>query len=86
LHWITNSFFAKHILFEDEWPFSVTLTYDMDIHNEFTQWALAWGVKLNGMATHRLPGKGFGIIAEKNLKVYATHLHTAFIHVVIGVT
>jgi hypothetical protein len=41
---------------------------EMDIHKEFTEWAVARGVKLDGIATHRFPGKGLGIIAERELK------------------
>ncbi|KAL3420204.1 SET domain-containing protein [Phlyctema vagabunda] len=37
----------------------------MDIHKEFTEWAVAQGVKINGIAAHKFPGKGLGIIAEK---------------------
>jgi hypothetical protein len=55
--------------------------YEMDIHKEYTEWAVARGVKLNGIATHRFPGRGLGIIAEKKLKVCRTNLYAAFIHV-----
>jgi len=41
----------------------------MDVHKEFTEWAVARGVKLNGIASHKFPGRGIGIIAEKELKV-----------------
>ena len=41
----------------------------MDIHKDFMEWAIARGVTLNGIAAHRFPGKGVGIIAEKELKV-----------------
>lgn len=40
----------------------------MDIHKEFAEWAMARGVKFNGIAAHRFPGRGLGIIAEKNFK------------------
>jgi len=58
----------------------------MDIHKEFTQWAVARGVKLNGIATHRFPDRGLGIIAEKKLNVSETNLYAAFIHGIICVT
>jgi hypothetical protein len=41
----------------------------MDSIEEFTEWAIARGLKLNGVAAHRFPGRGLGIIAEKTLKV-----------------
>ena len=44
----------------------------MDINNEFTEWAVARGVQLNGIATHRFPGRGLGIIAKQELKVCRT--------------
>ena len=40
----------------------------MEIHEEFTEWAVAKGVNINGIAAHRFPGRGLGIIAEKNFK------------------
>jgi hypothetical protein len=62
-------------------PLSISLIYEMDIHKEFTEWVVARGVKLNGIAAHRFPGRGLGIITEKELKVCRTNLYTAFIHV-----
>ena len=41
----------------------------MDKHKEFTEWAVARGVKLNGIAAHRFLDKGLGIIAEKRFTV-----------------
>lgn len=46
----------------------------MDIHKEFTEWAVARGVRLNGTAAHRFPGRGLGIIAEKKLEARDTIL------------
>jgi hypothetical protein len=40
----------------------------MDVHKEFTEWAVARGVKINGIAAHRFPRRGLGIIAEKKFK------------------
>ncbi|KAI9742547.1 MAG: hypothetical protein M1818_003687 [Claussenomyces sp. TS43310] len=37
----------------------------MDVYEAFTEWAIAEGVKLNGIRTHRFPGRRLGIIAEK---------------------
>jgi len=41
----------------------------MDIHEEFTEWAAARGVKISGIAAHTFPGRGLGIIAQKKLNV-----------------
>ena len=41
----------------------------MDNHIKFTEWAVTYGVTINGVAAHRFPGRGLGIIAEKNLEV-----------------
>jgi hypothetical protein len=41
----------------------------MEMDNEFTKYAAALGVKLNGIAIHRFPGRGLGIIAERKLEV-----------------
>jgi hypothetical protein len=53
----------------------------MDIHREFTEWAVARGVKLNSIAVHRFPGKGLGIIAEEKLEVCRTNLCAELFHV-----
>ncbi|TAQ84510.1 hypothetical protein B7494_g7176 [Chlorociboria aeruginascens] len=47
----------------------------MDIHKEFTTWALAQGVTLNGIAPHMFPGRGLGILAEKTLEAGEEILH-----------
>jgi len=39
------------------------------------------GSEANGIAAHRFPGRGLGIIAKKKLKVCRTNLYAAFIHV-----
>ncbi len=41
----------------------------MEIHEEFTKWALERGVKINCIAAHRFEGRGLGIIAEKEHEV-----------------
>jgi hypothetical protein len=41
----------------------------MDIHENFTAWSIEEGVKINGIKPHRFPGRGLGIVAEKDLKV-----------------
>ncbi|TVY82644.1 SET domain-containing protein, partial [Lachnellula suecica] len=40
----------------------------MEAHRKFTKWALDQGVEINSVAPHRFPGKGLGIIAEKDFK------------------
>jgi hypothetical protein len=41
----------------------------MDVHHKFTAWAVKQGADINGIAPHRFPGKGLGIIAEKDFEV-----------------
>ncbi len=41
----------------------------MEKHEQFRDWALEQGVKLNGVAAHRFPGRGLGIIATEKAKV-----------------
>jgi hypothetical protein len=55
------------------------LIYQMDIHNEFTEWAIARGVKLNGIAIHKFPCRGLGILAEKQFKVCRTNFYVVLI-------
>ena len=43
-------------------------TLKMEIHQDFAKWAVARGVKINGIAANRFPGRGLGIIAEKNFR------------------
>jgi hypothetical protein len=38
-------------------------------HEAFTKWAKEQGVVINGVAAAKLPGKGFGIVATRKLKV-----------------
>jgi hypothetical protein len=68
------------VISKTDGPLSISLIYEMDIHKEFTEWAVARGAKLNGIAAHRFPGKGFGIIAEEKLQVCRTNHYAAFIH------
>ena len=51
----------------------------MSICKEFTEWAVAQGVKLNDIAAHRFPGMGFGIIAEMEFKVCMRILSSGFL-------
>ncbi|KAG4027035.1 hypothetical protein MFRU_033g00060 [Monilinia fructicola] len=42
---------------------------DMQIHHEFTQWAVNQGVIINGIAPFRFPGKGLGLVANRDFKI-----------------
>ena len=44
-------------------------TPELDAQDEFTAWSLAQGVEIMDIAVHRFPGRGLGIIAEKDFKV-----------------
>ncbi|KAH8587570.1 hypothetical protein B0O99DRAFT_526624 [Bisporella sp. PMI_857] len=57
----------------------------MEEHEQFTEWALTQGVKINGVTVHKYSGRGLGIIAtEKHaagstlVTVPATALRTAY--------
>ncbi|EPE36655.1 SET [Glarea lozoyensis ATCC 20868] len=41
----------------------------MEAFKQFTDWALARGVTLDGISTHKFPGKGFGFTADKTLEI-----------------
>lgn len=41
----------------------------MEIHEEFTEWAVKNGVKINGVAAHKFEGRGLGVIATKRHEV-----------------
>jgi hypothetical protein len=41
----------------------------MEIHEDFTKWAKARGVKINGISAHRFEGRGLGIRADRDLEV-----------------
>jgi len=40
----------------------------MELHEKLTEWAVSRGTKLNGITAHRFPGKGMGIIAQRNIQ------------------
>jgi hypothetical protein len=69
------------VILKTDGPLPISLIYEMNIHKEYTEWAVARGVKPNGIAAHRIPGRGLGIIAEKKLEVCRTNLYAALIHV-----
>ena len=58
----------------------ISLIYKMEIHKDFTEWAIARGVNLNGIAIHRFPGRGLGIVAEKELEVLMINLYVISLH------
>jgi hypothetical protein len=41
----------------------------MEIHHEFTAWAVKNGLNINGIAPHRFPGRGLGIVAVERHEV-----------------
>lgn len=42
---------------------------DMRIHQDFTKWATAQGVIINGVSPFRFPEKGLGLVANKDFEV-----------------
>ncbi|KAK5264282.1 hypothetical protein LTR96_010299 [Exophiala xenobiotica] len=40
----------------------------MTNHEQLTKWAIDCGFKLNGIRAHSFPGRGLGIVAEKNIE------------------
>ncbi|KAJ5040333.1 uncharacterized protein L3040_005989 [Drepanopeziza brunnea f. sp. 'multigermtubi'] len=56
----------------------------MEIHEEFTEWAVAQGIKINGIAAHKFEGRGLGIIATQKHEANTTLLtvpHSALIDI-----
>jgi len=53
----------------------------MEIHEEFTKWAIERGVKINGIKPHRFEGRGLGIIAEKDFRVREAWFPTVLLYV-----
>ena len=51
----------------------------METLKDLTKWAVARGVKLDGIAAHKFPGKGLGVIAQENLHVRATFLQASVV-------
>jgi hypothetical protein len=41
----------------------------MTNHEQLTTWAIDRGFKLNGIRARSFPGRGLGIVAEKNIEV-----------------
>jgi hypothetical protein len=72
-------YFGPQLINSLDVPLSINLIPEMEIYKEFTEWAVARGVKLNGIAIHRFPGRGLGIIAEKKLEVCEINIYAAFI-------
>lgn len=42
---------------------------DMQVHQEFTKWAVNQGVVINDVSPFRFPEKGLGLVANKNFEV-----------------
>ncbi|TGO40946.1 hypothetical protein BHYA_0029g00560 [Botrytis hyacinthi] len=42
---------------------------DMQVHQEFTKWAVNQGVVINNVSPFRFPEKGLGLIANKNFEI-----------------
>lgn len=61
----TNS---NHLLQTDSSPSNST-KMDMQIHEEFTKWAVTQGVIINEVSPFRFPGKGLGLVANKDFEV-----------------
>jgi hypothetical protein len=47
----------------------------MEKHYEFTAWAVKNGLDINGIAPHRFPGRGLGIVAVERHEVGLTSTH-----------
>lgn len=45
------------------------LALKMEKHHEFTTWAVKDGLDINGIAPHRFPGRGLGIVAVERHEV-----------------
>jgi len=54
-----------------------------DTHHEFEEWAVAQGMRPNGIATKNFPGRGLGIIAEKEFNVRKTNTYATITHVIL---
>lgn len=50
----------------------------MDPSERMVAWAEARGVKLNGIAPQRLPGRGVGVLATRNILVKKTGFFHSF--------
>ncbi|ESZ89636.1 hypothetical protein SBOR_9985 [Sclerotinia borealis F-4128] len=46
-----------------------SLNIGMQVHREFTEWAVNQGVIINGIAPFRFPGKGLGLVANKDFEI-----------------
>ncbi|RAL67807.1 hypothetical protein DID88_008534 [Monilinia fructigena] len=58
-----------HLLQEADSSSSNGTGIDMQIHHEFTQWAVSQGVIINGIAPFRFPGKGLGLVANRDFEI-----------------
>jgi hypothetical protein len=66
----TSRFDLKWLRSLENTPYPVrSVNQNMEIHEEFTNWAVERGVKINGVAAHKFEGRGLGIIATKKHEV-----------------
>jgi hypothetical protein len=48
----------------------------MDKHHDFTAWAVRNGLEINGIAPHKFPGRGLGIVAvQRHVVGLISHLY-----------
>lgn len=57
---------------------ATTTAATMDPSERMVAWAEARGVKLNGIAPQRLPGRGVGVLATRNILVKKTGFFHSF--------
>ena len=50
-------------------------TSEDDVYTSFTKWASGKGIIATNIAPRRIPGRGFGVIAEKNISVCQRDYH-----------
>lgn len=50
-------------------PSSNSANIDMQVHEEFTKWAVDHGAIIDGVSPFRFPGKGLGLVANKNFEI-----------------
>jgi hypothetical protein len=47
-------------------------------HTAFMQWAIAQGVKVNGVEPAKIPGRGLGMIATRDIQVRILAIYAPF--------
>jgi hypothetical protein len=51
-------------------------------HHAFLKWALSHGIKINGLAPTRFPGRGMGMIATRTIEVSYNVHPEAFVQII----